>query len=424
MGMENLPRALEVISASGGIDQKVAEAVLQIKALDDALEAVWKKKHAETVKQAERETDGLKNKAGDITKSIGVLNVELERLQSERLPLEGIVAELNKQIDASKADAQKVFEAELKRLAQSPVSLALLAAWSGGGNKAPYRSAPVITVQHRCEQQPQATNLATAVTNNLKACGLSPISAVEVAAVCGATLAAGQPIMFKSLCADLLADALTSALGQPSTVWADVPAGLLDPVDWDSIIPADQKGNPIVLQAVNRSDAQLVLGSLRPLFLRQALGYQKPDQAFILTMETNTEMQVQSDFLFGSLIDDRILRFNSTNVGAVVSSFTNFARSFPDVAPVSEDEFAEMGEDMRGLAMFASSAQRLVFRRSYGALRKFLDKPADVTRLFFKYWCLPRLSSEDARIILNARKEAWAQDKMLSELVQSLTANE
>jgi hypothetical protein len=422
--MENLPRALEVLSSSGNLDQKLAEAILQVKAVDDVVEVAWKKKHAEAVKKAEGGIEGLKGEAAANRKSIEGLNEGLSGLRQEKSSLEGVLAELNKKIDAAKADAQKVFDAELKRLAQSPASLALLGAWSGGGNKGPDRAQPLIKVQRWTGERQAATNLAIALTSNLKGCGLSPTSANEVATVCAASLAAGQPIAFRCLCADLLAEAVAAALGQPSAIWADVPAGLLDPVDWDSILPAEEKGQPMVIQAVNRSDVQLVLGSLRFGILRQALGLQKPGNVVLLTLETNGEMQVQPDLQFGSLIDDRVLKFNPTKAITALSAFANYAKDFPEVAPVSEDEFAEMGDDMRSLSLFESSAQQLVFRRAFGALRKSFDKPADVARVFFKYWCLPRISSNDARKILEGHKVAWVNDKGISELAQVLTAND
>jgi hypothetical protein len=422
--MESLSRALEVLSSSGNLDEKLAEAILQVKKVDDALELAWKKKHDEAVKKAEGEIEGLKGAAAANRKSIEGLNEGLSGLRQEKPSLEGVLAELNKKIDAAKADAQKVFDAELKRLAQSPASLALLGAWSGGGNKGSDHAQPLIRVQRWPGERQAATNLVTAFTSNLKGCGLSPTSANEVAAVCAASLAAGQPIAFRCLCADLLAEAVATALGQPSAVWADVPAGLLDPVDWDSILPAEEKGQPMVIQAVNRSDIQLVLGSLRFGILRQALGLQKPGNAVLLTLETNSEMQVQPDFQFGSLIDDRVLKFNPTKAITALSAFANYAKDFPEVTPVSEDEFAEMGDDMRSLPLFKSSAQQLVFRRAYVALRKSFDTSADVARVFFKYWCLPRVSSDDARRILEGHKVAWVNDKVLSELAQTLTAND
>jgi hypothetical protein len=124
------------------------------------------------------------------------------------------------------------------------------------------------------------------------------------------------------------------------------------------------------------------------------------------------------------LIDDRVLKFNPTKAITALSAFANYAKDFPEVAPVSEDEFAEMGDDMRSLSLFESSAQQLVFRRAFGALRKSFDKPADVARVFFKYWCLPRISSNDARKILEGHKVAWVNDKGISELAQVLTAND
>ena len=271
--MDNLPRALEGLVSSGNLDEKVAEAILQIMSVEDALEVVWKNKHAEVVKKAQEEIVGLNTVADGIKRTIEELNKEIERLKAEKTGLENTLLELQRKGEEVKIEAQQVFEAELKRLAHSPASTALLGAWIGGGNKPADRSQPLIRIQCPDSELPQAADLNAALFNNLKACSLSPIVAMELTTVCRAALAAGQPISFRSLFADLLAEAVASALGQPATVWADVPVGLLDPVDWDGLISDDHRGCPIILQNANRSDVPLVLGALRPALLRHALGH-------------------------------------------------------------------------------------------------------------------------------------------------------
>ena len=417
--MDSFPRALEILSSSGGLDGKLAEAVAQVKAGGDVLEEAWKKKHAEAVKKAEVEIEGLKNTAAGIRRSIKGLNEELSGMREEKTSLENTLAELRGKIDAAKAEAQKVFDAELKRLAQSPASLALLGAWSSGGNKGADRAEPLIRVQRWGSERSAATNLVAALVGNLKSCGLSPSSATEVAGVCAATLAAGQPIAFRSLCADLLAEAVAAALGGASVVWGDVPAGLLDSVDWEPLIRGEDRGQPLVIQAANRSDLQLVLGSLRSGILRRAFGLQMPGDVVLLTLEAGGDVQVQPDLQFGSLIDDRVLRFTPGKAVSALSGFAGYAKDIPELTPVTEDEFRELGEAVCSLPLFGSSAQQLVFGRAYGALRK-TGEAAQAGRLFFKYWCLPRISSDDARRILEEHKKAWEGDKVLSELVEGL----
>ena len=401
--MESLPRALEVLGSVGQFDEKVAEAILQIKTLDDALEAAWKKKHGDAVKKAEAEIEGLKNVASGIRRTIGDLDNEVSGLRQEKVSLEN-------------AQAQKVFEAELKRLAQSPVSLALFGAWSAGGSRG---AEPRMRVQRWGSERAVATNFQAALMGNLKACGLSPSCASEVANVCAASVAAGQPIAISSLCADVLAEAVAAALGGTSVVWGDVPAGLLDAVDWEPLIPAEDRGQPVVIQAANRSDLQLVLGSFRPGVLRRAFGLERPGHIVLLTLEPSGDMQVQPELAFGALIDDRVLKFTPGKAVSALSGFAGYAKGFAEVTPVTEDEFRELGEALCGLPLFGSSAQQLVFRRAYGALRKTAEA-AQAGRLFFKYWCLPRISSGDVGRILEEHKKAWESDNVLGELGETL----
>jgi hypothetical protein len=432
--VEHLPGALEALVSAGALDEKIGEEILQIKGVDAALTAVWKKAHAEEVKRAQEEIETLKKQAGGIRQSIGGLNNEVDRVKgeiksvrAEKAGLEKIMLELQAKIEAAKAEAREVFEAELKRLAQSPVSMALLGAWVGGSHKSAERSAersePLIRIQRPVAERPQAVDLKSAIFNNLKSCNLSPLVASELTAVCRAALAAGQPIAFRSLFADLLADGVASALGQLGIVWADVPAGLLDPVDWERLISSEHKGCPRILQNANRSDIPLVLGSLRRGVLEQALGNQNPDGVVLMTLEANAEMRVTSDYPLGPLIDERVLRFNAGKAVVGLSAFPEFAKQLPTVGAVTAEEFAEIGDGLRRLPLFALSAHETVFRRAFAALRDAADKPADAPRLFFKYWCLPRCGPEDVVAVLEAHKETWGNDKSLMDLREALNRN-
>ena len=424
--MENLPRALEAISASGNLDGKLLEAILQIKALADAIEAAWKKKHIEDVKKAEEEIERLGNKAAGIQNALAGLNGDLARLQSERKSLEGELQELNRKIEAAKAEAQEVFNAELKRLAASPESLALFAAWSCSGNRGTETdSAPRIKIQQWDTERQKSPNLFDALTNNLKGSGLSVVSAPEVATVCGAALLAGQPVSFRSIFSELIADAVVSALGQPMAVWADVPAGLLDPIDWNSLLTDGQQASPIILQGANRSDFSLVLGSKRLAVLRQALGYQKQDALLFMTLEPSEGMHVQPDFNLGPLIDDRMLKFASAKAASAIFAFAVHSTSFAGIAMLTDDEFLEVvGIDFARLPLFTTSAQRVVYRRAIAGLKLATNNSEEVSRLFFKYWVLPRLTSSDVIRVLDTHKEKWKQDTTLNELAQTLTSNE
>src|SRR5205823_777552 len=129
------------------------------------------------------------------------------------------------------------------------------------------------------------------------------------------------------------------------------------------------------------------------------------------------------DYPFGPLIDERMLRFNPGKAVAGLSSFSDFAKQLPEVSAVTAEEFAEIGVSLRRLPLFAVSAQESVFRRAYAALQGTWEKQADVPRLFFKYWCWPRCSSEDAATVLETHKDAWGQDKSLTELREAQNRN-
>jgi hypothetical protein len=302
----------------------------------------------------------------------------------------------------------------------------LFAAWSNSGNKTTETgSKPQIKIQRWNAERQKAPNLFDAFSNNLKMAGLSPVSATEVATVCRAALLAGQPVSFRSIFSELLADAVVSALGQPMTLWADLPAGLLDPVDWDSLLAGDQKGFPIILQSVNRSDIALVLGSKRLPLLRQALGYQKPDNFLFMTLDSGVSTQVQPDFYIGPVIDDRMLKFNSIKANSKVQAFNDFAINLPEMTLISDDELKDfLGNDFEKLPLFGTSANRIIYRRAVSGLNIFRSNDDEITRLFFKYWVLPRLKASDVIRVLEVYQEKWKSDAVISELAQSLTGNE
>jgi hypothetical protein len=423
---ENLPRALELLTSFGNIDPKVAEGVLQIKGVSEALETSWKSKHADALKKAIEEIEALKKTSAGIKSTIEILNGELARQQANKRGLDASLLQLDKTIEEAKVKAKHVFDAELKRLAVSPESLALFAAWSNSGsNVASTISQPLIKIQRWDSERQKAPNLYDAFTNNLKITGLSPISANEVATVCGAALLAGQPVSFRSIFSELLVEALVSALGQPIAFWADLPAGLLDAVDWDSLLPADKKGYPLILQAVNRSDVSLVLGSKRMSVLRQALGYQKLDAFLFMTLDSGISTHVQSDFYIGPVIDDRMLRFNSNKANFKVQAFDEYAINLPEMSLISDESLNEIvGNDFAKLSLFATSANRMIYRRAISALKILKENDNEITRLFFKYWVLPRLKSDEITRVLEAYQEKWKSDSSITELAQFLISNE
>ncbi|HEU5070872.1 MAG TPA: hypothetical protein VFV96_10745 [Verrucomicrobiae bacterium] len=424
--MEHLPGALENISQVGRLDENTVESILQIKTVEEALALMWKRQHAETTSKAEKEIDELKKAAGNIQKAIEDKNGELAQLQSERNSLENELRRLNQNIEAARTDARKVFDEELKRLASSPESLALFAAWSSSGNKGlGTNSGLKIKVQQLDANRQKAANLSDAFSNNLRRIGLSPASASEVAIVCAAAMLSGQPVAFRSLHSDMLADAVVSALGQPQALWVDLPAGLLDPVDWESLIPDDQKTLPLILQGVNRSDVSMVLGSKRMAVSRQALGCQKPEGMLLVTLEQTREMQVQEDIEFGAIVDDRMLKFGAAKVAAAIHSFSAQSANLADIELISDEELIEVvGDEFAQLALFRTSAKRILYRRAISALKLAKISNQEICRLLYKYWILPRLAANDMSSVLESYREKWKQDANLSDLAKATTGNE
>jgi hypothetical protein len=139
-----------------------------------------------------------------------------------------------------------------------------------------------------------------------------------------------------------------------------------------------------------------------------------------MTLETNTQMLVPSEFPFGPLIDERLLRFNPGKAATNLVAFTDFGKQLHEVTTVSAEDFAEIGDSLRRLPLFTSSAQETLFRRAYGALREACENKRDAPRLFFKYWCLPRCLPEDVKAVLVAHKDLWGQDRSLVELREGM----
>lgn len=425
--MEYLPRALETLGSSKQIDEKLAEEILKISSVSVVIETEWKKGNTKKIGENEQEIKTLKDTVVNLQQLTDKLKKEHTRINAEKAKLEKELVVLSNKVDATKADAQKAFDGELKRLAQSPETMAMIGAWTASSHKSAgrliERSDPLIRFQRPISEPPQAVDLKSAIFNNFKSCNVSPSVSMELSVVCQAALVAGQPIAFKSLFADLLAGAIASALGQPAIVWADIQAGLLDPIDWGILVSNEYQGCPRILQNANRSDIPLVLGSIRRAVLEQALGIQEPYEVVLMTLEANAEMQVTSDYPIGPLIDERVLRFHAGKTGAGLSVFSAFARQLPSLGAVTVEEFAEVGDVLRRLPLFALSAHETIFQRAFAALRKTVDNPGDVPRLFFKYWCLPRCVPSDVITVLEAHKVEWGNDKSLMDLKEALNQN-
>ena len=419
--MADLPAAFALLSESGGVEARLVDALLHVEAVEKVVEAAWQVKHDDSIKKAKEEVGKLEVRLATLKSNITSSETQLASSSTQKASLEAVVTDLKNQIEAGKAEAKRAFEAELKHLAQSPASLALLGAWSSAGNRVD-RAQILIKEQRRQGEQQQVSSLTEAFSSNLKSCGLLTSAASELATVCRAAIVAGQLILFRSALSELLAEAAAAALGQPVTLWADVPAGLLDPVDWDSLLRDIQKAYPIILQAANRSDISLVLGSMRVQLLRHALGFEKLSTVVFVTLESRAEMQVEADLPFGPILDDRMLRFGGTKRSARFYSSTEL---IPEVGPLSAEEFeSDLGDKMLELPLFSTSSREIAYRRAYAALRTVIDEPQDAPRLFFKYWCLPRLSSTAVQGIVEVNKQDWGQDQSLMQLLEVTISDE
>ena len=134
-------------------------------------------------------------------------------------------------------------------------------------------------------------------------------------------------------------------------------------------------------------------------------------------------MQVALDCLFGPLIDERVLRFSPFRSTSAFVACPDSATQIIEPPAISTDEFKEIGDAIYRLPLFALPSRETVFRRAYGALRKICDKETDASRLLFKYWCFPRCSSDEVKVVLKAHKDSWDHDKTLADLKESFDRN-
>jgi hypothetical protein len=417
--MENLPAALSILGGSSdSVEPKLIDALLEIDAIEGAVEAGWETKHAESIKKTKSEIEKARVLLAELESKTARAKTELAASQGQKISLEATLAELRKQTEAAKGEAQLIFDAELKRLAGSPAMMAILGTLGGPGSRDVQHQLS-ITTQPLSGSRDHVGQLADALIGNFKSCGLLTSTASELSVVSRAALVAAQLISFRSAFSEILAEAVASALGQPSTVWADVPAGLLDPVNWNSLLGDDQKLSAIILQGANRSDISLVLGSMRGRLIREALGLEKASTIVLITLEPRVEMNVTEDVPFGPIIDDPVLKFHNTKGGNRVLACPEYAQQLPDIQPLSAEQFAtSVGEEIIGLPLFSLSSQEIGYRRSYCALQSVITTADDAPRIFFKYWCLPRLSSDAIQRVFEAHKEDWRYDQTLLQCME------
>jgi hypothetical protein len=421
----DLPAALALLCESGrDLDPKLIDALLEITPIAEAITTAWERKHADAVKKRKDEAERIQVYLTELKQKTVGAEVEQQTAQAKRASLEAKVSNLEVQIGAAKGEAKQIFDEELKRLAQSPATMAILAAWSGSGSAGDQRQLTIVEKPLRANEG-QVSTLAEAIAWNLMGCGLSPRLADELSLVCQAALAAGQGISFRSLFAEILAECVASALGHPATLLVDVPAGLLDPIDWNSLLNTEQKGLPIVLLGANRSDIGLLLGSMRLAVFRQALGLEKSSNPLFLTLESREDMQVDAGVPLGPIIDEQLLKFLGPKEGIQVLSCTEYADQLPKIKLLSQEDFAtSVGEEIVRLPLLSTSASELAFRRSFSSLQTFAPDIGTAARLFFKYWCFPRSDGSTIGTVFKARKEEWRQDEMLIQALEIVSREE
>ena len=422
--MECLPRALEALGSSKQIDEKLVEEILKISTVSAAIETEWKKKNTRIVSENEQEIKMLKDTASNLKQPIDTLRKELASINIEKAKLDKDLVILSNKVDATKADAQKAFDLELKRLAQSPASVALFSAWIGCSSNSNERGRPIIRIQRQESAVIQAKDLKSSLFSNFKMYGLCPLVSKELATVCIAALAAGQPVSFKSLYGDLLAEVFAASIGYMTYTFAEIPAGLLDPLNWGEIISPEQESVPLILQNVNRSSISIVLGSMRRVIYEQAAGCRKSSTMVIMTHEPTDRRKTTSEPVIGPLIDDTVLRINQWQATSLVNSFSDYAKELPTLSHEITEDITHLGDSLTRLSAYALPSNQIVFRRAYSALLATCEDSKDVIRLFFKYWCMARSSPDEIKTLLEAYKESWNQDKTIVNLASSLERNE
>jgi hypothetical protein len=134
-------------------------------------------------------------------------------------------------------------------------------------------------------------------------------------------------------------------------------------------------------------------------------------------------MRVDEEVPYGPIVEDRLVKFLNSKVTTRGCSCEDYVQKLPAIEPLSSEDFVtEVGGEIVGLGLLSTSSVELIYRKSYAALRTIVGNASDSSRLFFKFWCLPRLSPPEIRRILEVHKNDWKQDQSLMNLKQAFTA--
>lgn len=417
----HLSNALVAIEETDGITAQLRDTILEFKPVESAIREAWQKKHQQDIAAAAAALAAQKEQTDALSQRSDALKEENRKLISEQARLTDTTSALKAELANSRQQAEHAFNEELQRLANSPATLALFGAWISPASK---DTAPGIHVQRFSGGTVErSTNLETSLVSNLKASGLLPVQALEVATVCRAALACGQLIFVRSDASDLIAAAIAAALTTGSIISVETPGGLLQPLNWDSIIPGQEQSFPMILVGANRSDLGFVLGSLRRAVTESAFGLHPRQGVIIATLDTRPDMIVEGFYPFGPIIDERVLRFRAPSPHNAFTAFPDYRKTLHAVEPMDANQFAEAaGDDIVALPLLKHATTVVPFWRAFSALQTV--NAADARRLFAKYWCCPRSEPSDAAMLLEAHARDWGDDESLITGFKGADAND
>ena len=136
-------------------------------------------------------------------------------------------------------------------------------------------------------------------------------------------------------------------------------------------------------------------------------------------------MDVEFNLPFGPIIDDQVTKFQGAKGNARIYCCEDYAQLFREIEPLTAEEFAtSVGSEMIGLPLFSVSSHEVAYRRAYSALRSVIPKAENAPRVFFKYWCFPRIPPAAVHSVFQAHKQDWQQDQTLIQSMERITRNE
>jgi hypothetical protein len=415
---EGLSDVLSAAYDSSAPDEAVISAVLAVPEFANSVETAWKAKHLDQVSKSKEEIGKVTARVSDLTTEAKSLEGDLASLTNKIAAGESELERLKSEIENTRNEAARLFDNELKRLAKSPATLALFSSWGTTMSDGSGRAHIIVGECQRGEEE-KVGDLHEALRSNFRNSGLAALTASEIATAGAAAIAAGQCVCFQSTYSDVLIHAAGMACAEYPIFAASISAGLLDPVDWDQFLPA-AKRLVLLLQGANRSDVSLVLGSLRMPLLRQNLGIQRMPVILFLGLESQLDLRVEGEIPAGPIVDDRVVNVDAAKASTKMCSASFDGDISQQIPPMDRETFAiELGDPISKLPMFSAPSSGAVYRRGYAALRKRVSDVKDARRIFFKYWCFPRLPRQFVEQIVAAHRQEWERDELLMRLAET-----